>query len=255
MVDDKLDASKIDPEDIIDAEYDGIPDEHRQTFKAQIKHEQEEATMRLLSCFKRTRQGVVLKEEFIMPMFPLSNSSTARSTSKTRNVSIDPINFINHFVDALGKRFDESQKSTRDLAIRINNQLQALSKGKNVDYSYSTSTLNPSSAATPTSISLSLHSMPPNYFAGQSPPPRSALPIMAEPVRPVQPTSQTGVTVVSPATLAPFASISCLAGPSRTYELANIDSSYTNVACNVPPIFPRGSGVHHGPIPDDVHND
>jgi len=116
-------------------------------------------------------------------MFPLSNSSTATSTSKTSNVSIDPINFINHFVDALGKRFDESQKSTRDLAIRINNQLQALSKGKNVDYSYSTSTLNPSSAATPTSISWSLYSMPPNYFAGQSPPPRSALPIMAEPVR------------------------------------------------------------------------
>ena len=24
---------------------------------------------------------------------------------------------------------------------------------------------------------------------------------------------------------------------------------------SVPPIFPRGSGVHHGPIPDDVHND
>jgi len=59
MADDKLDASKIDPEDIIDAEYDDIPEEHRQTFKAQIKHEQEEATRRFLSCFKRTRQGVV----------------------------------------------------------------------------------------------------------------------------------------------------------------------------------------------------
>ena len=23
----------------------------------------------------------------------------------------------------------------------------------------------------------------------------------------------------------------------------------------MPPIFPRGSGVHHEPIPDDVHND
>jgi len=78
---------------------------------------------------------------------------------------------------------------------------------------------------------------------------------MAEPVRPVQPTGQTGVTVASPATPTLFASIPCSVGPSRTNELANFDSSYTTVACSVPPIFSRGSGVHHGPIPDDVHND
>ena len=61
--------------------------------------------------------------------------------------------------------------------------------------------------------------------------------------------------VASPATPTPFASIHCSATPSRTNELANFDSSYTTVACSVPSIFPRGSGVHHGPIPDDVHND
>jgi hypothetical protein len=61
--------------------------------------------------------------------------------------------------------------------------------------------------------------------------------------------------VASPATPAPFASIPCSAGPSQTNELANCDSSYTTVACSVPPIFPQGLGVHHGPIPDDVHND
>ena len=77
---------------------------------------------------------------------------------------------------------------------------------------------------------------------------------MAEPVRPVLPTGQTGVTVASPATPTLFASIHCSAAPSRTNELANFDSSYTTVACSVPSIFPRGSGVHHGPIPDDVHN-
>ena len=78
---------------------------------------------------------------------------------------------------------------------------------------------------------------------------------MAELVRPVLPTGQTGVTVASPATLTRFASIHCLAAPSQTNELANFDSSYTTVACSAPPIFSRGSGVHHGPIPDDVHND
>ena len=61
--------------------------------------------------------------------------------------------------------------------------------------------------------------------------------------------------VASPATPRPIASILSSAGPSRTNELANFDSSYTTVACSVPSIFPGGSGVHHGPIPDDVHDD
>ena len=42
---------------------------------------------------------------------------------------------------------------------------------------------------------------------------------------------------------------------SRTNELANLDSSYTTVVCSVPPIPPQGSGVHHGPIPNNVHSD
>ena len=63
------------------------------------------------------------------------------------------------------------------------------------------------------------------------------------------------MAVASPATPALFASILCSAGPSRTNELANLDSSYTTIACSVPPIFPRGSSVQHGSIPDNVHND
>ena len=63
------------------------------------------------------------------------------------------------------------------------------------------------------------------------------------------------MTVASPATPTLFASSHCSDAPSRTNELANFYSSYTTVACSVPPIFPRGSGVHHGPILDDVHND
>ena len=96
-----------------------------------------------------------------------------------------PADFINQFVDALEKRID---KSTRDFSIRINNQFQASTKGKGVDHNYSTGTLNPSLLAASASISQPLYSMPPNYFAGQSLPPRSALTNMAEPVRPVQPT-------------------------------------------------------------------
>ena len=174
MSNDIVDASKINPEDIIDAEYDDIPEERRKQFETQLKKEQEEATRRLLACYERTRQGVVQKEDFIVPPNP--------STSTTSNVSIDPANFINQLLDALGKRIE---KSTRDFAIRINNQLQASSKGEGVDHSYSTETLNPSSSAASAFISQPFYSMLPNYFAGQSPSPRSTLPNMAEPVRPM----------------------------------------------------------------------
>ena len=54
MADDMIDASKIDPEDIIDVEYNDIPEERRKQFEAQLKKEQEEATRRLLACYGRT---------------------------------------------------------------------------------------------------------------------------------------------------------------------------------------------------------
>jgi len=59
MAGDIVDASKIDPEDIINAEYNDIPEERHKQFEAQLKKEQEEATRRLLACYERTRQGVV----------------------------------------------------------------------------------------------------------------------------------------------------------------------------------------------------
>ena len=61
--------------------------------------------------------------------------------------------------------------------------------------------------------------------------------------------------VASPIASAPIVPILSSAGLSRTNELANPDSSYTTVVCSVPPIPPQGSGVHHGLIPNDVHND
>ena len=54
MADDIVDASKIDPKDIIDAEYDDMLEERRKQFEAWLKKEQEEATRRLLACYGRT---------------------------------------------------------------------------------------------------------------------------------------------------------------------------------------------------------
>ena len=203
--------------------------ECRKQFEAQLKKEQEEATRRLLAYYERTRQGVVQKEEFIMPTFP--------STATSEVITMFP-ELVKQLVYTIGDRIADSNKCTNDLLRNLVDQVRGLGEGEVVDHSYSIETLNPSLPTASAFISQPLNSMPPNYFTGQSPPPRSALPNMAEPVRPVLPTGQTGVTVANPATPTPFASIHCSAASSRMNKLANFDSSYTTVACSVPSIFP-----------------
>ena len=106
MADDIIDASKIEPVDIIEVEYDDIPKERRKQFEAQLRMEQEEATRRLLACYERTRQGVIKKEEFIMPTFP----STA--TSKVSTLSPD---LVEQFLSIIGDRIVDSCERTNDL--------------------------------------------------------------------------------------------------------------------------------------------
>ena len=122
---------------------------------------------------------MIEKEEFIMPTFP----STA--TSKVSTLSPD---LIEQFVFIIGDRIIDSCNRTNDLLRNLVDQVRGLGEGEVLDHSYSIETLNPSSLAASAFISQLLNSMPPNYFTGQSPPPRSALPNMAEPVRPVLPT-------------------------------------------------------------------
>jgi len=176
MADDIVDASKIDPEDIINVEYDDIPEEPRKQFEAQLRIEQEEATRRLVACYERTRQGVIKKEEFIMPTFP----STA--TSEVSTLSPD---LVEQFMSIIGDRIVDSCDRTNDLLRNLVDQVRGLGEGEVLDHSYSIETLNPSSSAASAFISQPLNSMPLSYFAGQSPPPHSALPNLAEPVRPV----------------------------------------------------------------------
>ena len=86
-------------------------------------------------------------------------------------------------------RFEQSQKLTQDLLIDLNLQ----NRGKRVANDYFNQTSNTSSSAAQTENVQ--YGMPPNYFVGQSPPPDTVRPSMAEPVRPVQPTGQTGASV------------------------------------------------------------
>ena len=114
MADDIVDASKIDPKDIIDAEYDDIPVERRKQFEAQLKKEQEEATRRLLAYYERTRQGVVQKEEFIMLTLPFA------VTSEVSTLFPD---LVEQFVSSIGNRIVDSTRHTNDLLHNLVDQV------------------------------------------------------------------------------------------------------------------------------------
>ena len=85
------------------------------TFRGQAQELEAEAKRKLISRYGKTRQGVVEKEIFIMPTFP--------PTSSISNVSTSPYAFIEHFVSALGKKFYESQETTQELLLGINEYL------------------------------------------------------------------------------------------------------------------------------------
>ena len=69
-------------------------------------------------------------------------------------------------------------------------------KGKKTVNDYSNFPPNPSLSAAPTENYQ--YGMPPNFFAGQTPPPGSVRSSRAEPVRSVAPTSQTGAPAGGP---------------------------------------------------------
>ena len=93
-----------------------------------------------------------------------------------------------HFVVGLRSRKDLQQ----DLLIHVSMRLGD-DNGKELARDYCTGTPNASSSVAQTENPQ--YGMPLNYFAGQSPPPGSVRPTMDEPVKPVQPTGQTGASV------------------------------------------------------------
>ena len=71
--------------------------------------------------------------------------------------------------------------------------MDRMEKGKSVNTTYSTKDLTFSSAAPASTVSVEF-GMPPNYFAGQSPPPGTVRPSAAKPVRLVASTGQTAAS-------------------------------------------------------------
>jgi len=182
MANEDQDNAKVDPKNVVSVEYNDISEEERQVLEAHLKEFEVEYKRMIASCYGRTWQCMVEK-----PMLP---------SKETNNVSISSPSVFDQFASILGDKINESRKFTQDLIISLTNQVQVLSKGKGVDHSNSNGTLNPSSSATPVSTPQPLHGMPPNYFAGQTPPPPSLQLSTAEPVRPIQQTSNTNTTCI-----------------------------------------------------------
>ena len=61
------DNSKIDPRNIVDLEYDENPEDQCQALEIKLKELEAEAKKKLISCYGKTRQGVIQKEKFVLP--------------------------------------------------------------------------------------------------------------------------------------------------------------------------------------------
>ena len=77
MTGEKVDPSKADPSNAINVTYEELPEERCQEFEAKLKRRNEEMKVRLLSCYGKTRQGVVKKEKFVMPSILSTTSPTS----------------------------------------------------------------------------------------------------------------------------------------------------------------------------------
>lgn len=70
----------------------------------QLEDMRAEARRKLISCYERTPQGVIKREESVMSTLSSTTSSTSMS-----NVGDLPSDFVAKLMDALAKKYDESQ--------------------------------------------------------------------------------------------------------------------------------------------------
>ena len=90
------DQSKIDPRNTIDPKYDEIPEDQFQALEIKLKEIEAEAKKKLISCYGKTRQGVIQKEKFILPTLSSSTSTdahevTAPVSTTSSNVTMEQV--------------------------------------------------------------------------------------------------------------------------------------------------------------------
>ena len=213
---------------------------------------------------RKTRQGVFKKEEFNIPTFappppnPSTTATAAASSASTPSEVSFTFDSIKQFAEAFLSRFEQSQKLTQDILMDLSMQ----NKGMKTVNDYFNFSSNPSLSAAPSKNYQ--YGIPPNYFAGQTPPPGSVRPSRAEPVRSVAPTGQTsapaggpvrpvtqtgqtGAMVLGSASQPQVTPPPTSADYSLERELADFVPPYTTKSYGEPPFPP--------PLPKDVWDD
>ena len=210
-------GSEIDKNNIIKATMEELTEDERRAYLVAEEHLREQ----FLQGFKKERGGLFKRvEEFVMPSFKLNDN-------KVEVVPSDSSELLKQFSLLVDKKIFDAQVTAGETFAGINDEIAVLKKGKSVvDETY---------AAEPNSATaLEFYGMPPNSFAGQTPPPPS---VHTPPVGPVhatgqtspsgQMTGQTGVMVqVSPSPV-PLATIPSSAAPSRTGEMMQYTPLHT----------------------------
>ena len=75
------DQSKINPRNTIDPEYDDILEDQRQALEIKLKEIEAEAKKKLISCYGKTRLGVIQKEKFVLPTLSSTTSTDAHEVT------------------------------------------------------------------------------------------------------------------------------------------------------------------------------
>ena len=126
------DASNVDPLNAIKVTYEDLSEEQRQKFEADLKRQNEEMKARLLSCYGKTRQGVVEKKKIVMPSFP----STTPPASHVITVSTSPHDLYSLLMSDHGKKIDTSHQYTQDAILDLTKRIDRFDKGKGVSHEY-----------------------------------------------------------------------------------------------------------------------
>jgi hypothetical protein len=105
------DKTKVDPKNIINAEYDDLPEDKLQALEAYIKQYEADCKRRMASCFGKTQHGLVEKEKFIMPTLP---------PKVQNNVSTNAIPEHSNIESVIKNIFDARVESLVDLRMQSN---------------------------------------------------------------------------------------------------------------------------------------
>ena len=132
MAGEKVDPSKVDPSNTIAINYEDLPEECRQEFEAELKRQNEEMKARLLSCYGKTRQGVVEKKKIVMPSFP----STTPLASHVITASTSPHDLYSLLMSDHGKKIDTSNQYTQDAILDLTKRINRFDMGKGVSHEY-----------------------------------------------------------------------------------------------------------------------